>query len=172
LLIRSLSALLGTNKTVVAHELYPNEYNKHYYFNEKMCNGIKFIADYEHCKKRAAEILMQAGFSPYMGEKLTEYIEADRIAREHNKKMKIPRFVMLLRRYARKKAWISQGIFCMTATWWKAYFFYVLPSFLVMIVYKKMFCDPGFFGEKNSISSLLRRSDDREGGSETIFRYL
>jgi hypothetical protein len=104
LLIGSIMALFGTNKTVNAHELYPDEYYKHYYFNEKMCNGIKFVADYErYSKKRAAEIIMQAGFSSYMGEKLTEYIEAERLAREHNEKLKITRFVMLLRRYARER---------------------------------------------------------------------
>jgi hypothetical protein len=106
LLIGSIMVLFGTNKTVNAHKLYPDEYNKHYYFNEKICNGIKFVADYERCsKKRAAEIIMQAGFSSYMGEKLTEYIESDRLARERNEKVKMTRFAMLLRRYARGKGY-------------------------------------------------------------------
>jgi hypothetical protein len=103
-LTRSIMALFGTDKTVNAHKLYPDKYNKHYYFSKPLCDGIEFVAYYERCsKKRAAELLIQAGFSSYMGEKITEYIEADRLAREHGQKIARNRFVFLLRKYAREK---------------------------------------------------------------------
>ena len=96
--------LFGTNKpntTLVNHK---DEYYKNYYFNEKVCNGIEFVSYYEKCsKKQAAELLMKAGLSSWMGGKVKEYIEADRIAREKDEKMKRTRFVYLLRKYAREK---------------------------------------------------------------------
>jgi hypothetical protein len=45
---------------------------------------------------------MKAGLSSYMGGKLTEYIKNERAARELNQKVKMTRFVRILRRYARE----------------------------------------------------------------------
>ena len=45
---------------------------------------------------------MKAGLSSYMGAKLTEYIKNDQAARELNQKIKMTRFVMILRRYDRE----------------------------------------------------------------------
>jgi hypothetical protein len=96
--------LFGTNKTVNAHELYPNEYYKHFYFKKSLCDGIKIVADIERTsKKQAAELLMKAGLSSYMGAKLTEYIKSERAARELSQKVKMTRFVQVLRRYAKER---------------------------------------------------------------------
>jgi hypothetical protein len=105
-LIRSLSALFGTNRTVNAHKLYPNEYHKHFYFTKPLCDGIELIAKIERTsKKDAAELLLKAGLSSYMGKKLAEYIKDEQAARELNQRMKMTHFVMVLRRYAK-----SQGM--------------------------------------------------------------
>jgi hypothetical protein len=50
------------------------------YFNKKYCAGTT--------KKQAAELLINAGLSSYVGKKLTEYIENERAARELKPKSK------------------------------------------------------------------------------------
>ena len=96
-------ALFGTNKTINAHKLYPNEYHKHFYFTKPLCDGIELIAKIERTsKKDAAELLLKAGLSSYMGKKLAEYIKNEQAAREFNQKMKMTRFIQVLRRYARE----------------------------------------------------------------------
>ena len=52
-------------------------------------------------KREAAAKLMEFGLSKYMGAKLSEYIHAEHVAREINQKVKLNRFVRVLRRYAR-----------------------------------------------------------------------
>jgi hypothetical protein len=95
--------LFGANKPNVTRVNHKDEYYKNYYFNQKLCNGIKIVADIERTsKKQAAELLMKAGLSSYMGAKLTVYIKNDQAAREQNQKIKMTRFVMILRRYARE----------------------------------------------------------------------
>jgi hypothetical protein len=95
--------LFGANKPNVTRLNHKDEYYKDYYFNKKFCDGIELVAKIEQVtKKQAAELLMKAGLSSYMGGKLTEYIKADYLARELNQKIKMTRFVMVLRRYARE----------------------------------------------------------------------
>ena len=96
-------ALFVTKKSNVTFLNHKNEYFKNYFFNKKLCDGIKLVADIEHSsKKAAAELLMKAGLSSYMGAKLTKYIEDESVAREQNQKIKLTRFIMVLRRYARE----------------------------------------------------------------------
>jgi len=45
-------------------------------------------------KKDAAELLMKAGLSSYMGVKIIEYIKNERAAHELNQKIKATRFVI------------------------------------------------------------------------------
>jgi hypothetical protein len=104
LLIRSLSDLFCTNRTVNAHKLYPNEYYKHFYFTKPLFDGIELIAKIERTsKKDAAELLMKAGISSYMGDKISEYIHSEHVAREQND-AKVSRFIMFLKRYAREQS--------------------------------------------------------------------
>lgn len=103
MLTLSIMGLFGANKPNVTRLNYKDEYYKNYYFNKKLCDGIELVGVIERTsKKRAAELLMKAGLSSYMGEKVTEYIERDRVAREINQKVHMTRFIMVLRRYARE----------------------------------------------------------------------
>jgi hypothetical protein len=96
-------SLFGANKTNVTFLNHKDEYYKAYWFNKKLCDGVELIAAIERItKKQAAELLMKAGLSSYMGGKLTEYIKNDQAAREQNQKIKMTRFIMVLRRYARE----------------------------------------------------------------------
>jgi hypothetical protein len=54
-------------------------------------------------RKQAAELLMKAGLSSYLGGKITKHIEDKRAARELNQKLKLTRFVLELRRLARER---------------------------------------------------------------------
>jgi len=102
LLTRSLMRLVGTNKPNITRLNRRDEYYKNYYFDKKLCDGITLAADIEQTsKKRAADLLMRAGLSSYMGDKLAQYIKEDRAAREQNQKVKMTRFVQVLRRCAR-----------------------------------------------------------------------
>jgi hypothetical protein len=96
-------SLFGASKTNVTFLNHRDEYYKAYWFNKKLCDGVELIAAIEHTsKKQAAELLMKAGLSSYMGPKLTKYIEDERVARELNQKVKMTRFVLILRLYARE----------------------------------------------------------------------
>jgi len=44
---------------------------------------------------------MKSGLSKYMGAKLSEHIKNEHIARELNQKLKLTRFIRILRRYAK-----------------------------------------------------------------------
>jgi hypothetical protein len=104
LLTRSLTHLFVTKKGVNPTKLYPNEYYKCFWLPKRLCDGIDLIAKIEQIsKKNAAELLMKAGLSSYMGKKLGEYIKNEQAARELNQKKKMTRFVQVLRRYARSK---------------------------------------------------------------------
>ncbi len=103
LLTRSLMTLFCTKRGLNPSKVYPIDYHRHYYLSEPLCNGIELVAKIERTsKKQAAELLMKAGLSSYMGAKLTKYIQDDRAASELNQKVKMTRFVQVLRRYARE----------------------------------------------------------------------
>lgn len=83
---------------------HKDEYYKNYYFDKKLCHGIEIVAEYNRIsKKQAADLLMREGLSKYMGAKVTEQIEMEHAAHELNQKVKLTRFVMILRRYARAR---------------------------------------------------------------------
>ncbi len=88
------------NMTFLNHK---DEYYKAYWFNKKLCDGIEIVTAIKRTsKKQAAELLMKAGLSSYMRAKLTEYIKSERATRELNQKVKMTRFIQVLRRYARE----------------------------------------------------------------------
>ena len=77
---------------------------KDYYFNKKLCAGIELIVEIERTsKKKAAELLMKAGLSSYMGGNLTTYVESEHAVRELHQKVKLTRFVLELRKLAKSK---------------------------------------------------------------------
>jgi intein-encoded DNA endonuclease-like protein len=80
-------------KIVNAHELYPNEYYKHFYFNKPLCDGIELVAEIEKInKKKASQNLIKRGFSSWMGEKVKNHIDNEKSARELDQKIKLTRF--------------------------------------------------------------------------------
>ena len=81
-----------------------NDYYRSYYFPKQICDGVDMVAAVElTSKKAAAEMLMKQGLSKYMGAKLSEHLQNQRIAEEHNQKVRMTRFVMLLKRYAKRR---------------------------------------------------------------------
>jgi hypothetical protein len=103
-LIRSIMGLFVTRKKNVTFINRKEDYFKKYYFNHKFCDGIELVAGIERItKKNAAELLMKAGLSSWMGGKITEYIKSERAARELNQKLQRYRFVFMLRKYARER---------------------------------------------------------------------
>jgi hypothetical protein len=79
-------------------------YYHQYFFPENICNGIDWIADYEHATKKAtAEMLMTRGLRVYMGEKVQEQIALDDEARALNQQRKITHFTRKLHRLAKSK---------------------------------------------------------------------
>ena len=98
--------LFSANKPNVTRLNHKDEYYKDYYFNKKLCDGIELVAKIERTsKKQAAELLMKAGLSSYMGGKITKHIEDKRAARELNQKLKLTRFVSELRKLARERGY-------------------------------------------------------------------
>jgi hypothetical protein len=94
--------LFGVNKLNVTRLNHKDEYYKNYYFDKKICDSIEIVAAIERTsKKRAADLLMRAGLSKYMGAKLAEYIKNEQAAREQNQRIKMTHFIMVLRRYAK-----------------------------------------------------------------------
>lgn len=105
-LTRSIMGLFGAKKTNVTHLNHKEEYYNAYYFNHKLCDGVDIVALIERTtKKQAAELLMKAGLSSYMGAKITEHIENERKAREQNEKLKLTRFIRIVRQYARERGY-------------------------------------------------------------------
>lgn len=100
----SIIGLFVTKKPNVTRLNHKNEYHKNYYFPQNLCDGVELIAAIERItKKQAAEVLMKAGISSYIGDKLAQYIKGERAARELDQKVKIPRLVLELRRLARER---------------------------------------------------------------------
>jgi hypothetical protein len=100
----SIMGLFVTKKRNTTFLNHKDEYHNHYWFNEKLCDGVEIIAAVERIsKKDAAELLMKAGISSYMGDKISEYIHNEHVAREQSESLKISRFMMILKRYAREQ---------------------------------------------------------------------
>ena len=102
-LTRSITDLFGANKVRNAHKLYPDKYYRNVYFTKPLYDGIDLVAKIERTsKKDAAELLMKAGLSSYMGGKITEYLEDERAAREYHQRMRYNRFIHEVRRCAKE----------------------------------------------------------------------
>jgi len=85
LLTRSIMSLIGVSKSNVTFLNHKDQYYRCYWLPENLCNGIELISQLERTtKKAAAELLIKAGFSSYMGNKITEQIKLDlrKIVRE------------------------------------------------------------------------------------------
>jgi hypothetical protein len=104
--------LFGTNKPNVTRLNHKDEYYKDYYFPKNLGRGIEIVALIERVsKKQAAEMLMKADFSSYMGSMIGKQIVFDKIAREQNRKAKLTRFQIVLRGFAKERGMdISKSI--------------------------------------------------------------
>jgi hypothetical protein len=102
-LTRTITHLFTTKKVKNAHKLYPDKYYRNIYFTKQLYDGIELVGVIERInKKQAADLLMRAGLSSYMGGKVDEYIKMETEARECNQTVQVNRFVRLVRRYARE----------------------------------------------------------------------
>lgn len=69
-----------------------------------MFQGIELVARIERLsKKKTARLLIERGFSSYMGEKIKNYIEDEKAARELDQKRHLTRFVLELRKLAKER---------------------------------------------------------------------
>ena len=93
-------ALFGTKKGVNPHTRYPDAYYGRVFFDKPMFDGIKLVAKIERTtKKKAARLLIERGFSNYMGEKL----KTEMAIRELERKPRATRFILELRRFAKQR---------------------------------------------------------------------
>ena len=103
-LTRSLMALFAPKKGVNPRILYPNAYYKQIFFDKQMFDGIELVGKIERVsKKQAARLLIERGFSSYMGEKLKEAAQVEIAVDELRRKPRATRFVLELRRFAKER---------------------------------------------------------------------
>jgi hypothetical protein len=101
---RSLMVLFVTKKGVNPHKRYPDAYYGRVAFDKPMFQGIELVAKIERLsKKKAARLLIERGFSSYMGEKVKEEIDRQRVRRENHQIKSPSRFAVLLRKIARER---------------------------------------------------------------------
>ena len=89
-----------------AHQRFPDKYYKSVYINKELFNGIELVAMIEGIsKKKAVELLLETGFSDYMGGKLKEHVENERRIKELNlQRHPYPtRFVRRLRQFCKER---------------------------------------------------------------------
>ena len=97
-------ALFGTKKGVNPHTRYPNEYYGRVAFTKQMFDGFELVSKIEKIsKKQAAHLLIEAGFKYYIGVKIKEDIRNRLAAKELNRKVKLTRFVLEFRRFAKER---------------------------------------------------------------------
>jgi hypothetical protein len=104
LLTRSLLGLFVTKKPNITFLMHKDAYYKAYWLDQKLSEGVELVAKIENLtKKDAASMLIQRGLSSYMGDKLTEHIKNEQLAREQNTEVPKTRFIQIIRRYAKEK---------------------------------------------------------------------
>ena len=99
-------ALVGIKKQLSTYQRYPDAYYKHVYVSKPLYEGINLVARIEHIsKKKATDLLLEAGFSSYMGTKLKEHVENEQQINELNlKRHPFPsRFVRELRKFCKER---------------------------------------------------------------------
>jgi hypothetical protein len=93
-------ALFGTKKQLSTYKRHPDAYYKHIWFDKRMFDGIELVAKIEKIsKKKAARLLIERGFSSYMGEK----IKTDMAIMKLERNPKATRFILELRKFAKER---------------------------------------------------------------------
>jgi len=98
-------SLFGTKSKASAHERFPDEYYKSVYLSKKMFDGVELVAKIEgKSKKKTVELLLEEGFSSYMGTKLKEHIKNEQKIKELNlRRHPYPtRFVKVVRKFCKE----------------------------------------------------------------------
>jgi hypothetical protein len=86
------------------HKRFPDEHYARYYVNKQMDAGIDLVAKFEKIsKKRAVNLLLEAGFKYYMAEKVRQDIEARTAARKLNQKVQVSKFIKALEKYCKEQ---------------------------------------------------------------------
>ena len=99
-LTRSIMSLFGTKKQLSTYKRHPDEYYKLIWFDKKMFDGIAWVARFERVsKKKAARLLIERGFSSWLGEKIKEELAIKELEDEPH----LTRFVIELRRFAKQR---------------------------------------------------------------------
>jgi hypothetical protein len=92
-------ALFAPKKDTNAHRRFPDAYYRNIYFDKGMYEGIAWVAKFEKVsKKKAARLLIERGFSSWLGEKIKEELAI----KELESKPHLTRFVILLRKFAKE----------------------------------------------------------------------
>ncbi len=100
----SIMGLFVTKKPNITRKNHPNLYYKNYYFPQNLCEGIELVAAFERIsKKAAAQMIIEAGFSSYMGQKVTEYIEDGNTTQDLAKRYALQRWKRIICQYAKAK---------------------------------------------------------------------
>jgi hypothetical protein len=100
----SLKTITGGKMALMRNVNYSNEYDGRIVFYEKVCNGVEKVAKIERIsKKKAARLLIERGFSNYMGEKIKEQLENDKAARESPRKPYPTRFKRELHKHGKER---------------------------------------------------------------------
>ena len=89
----SLKNLFNEAKTTSGHQRCPEKYYRSVYLLKDLFDGIVAVAQIERIsKKNATELLLEAGFSNFIGKKIAKYIEAQQISRGNNQPLPRTRF--------------------------------------------------------------------------------
>jgi hypothetical protein len=97
-------ALFAPDNGVNPHARYPDTYYRNIWLNKQMFDGVELVGKIEKIsKKQAAHLLIEAGFKYYIGEKIKEDIRNRLAAKELNRKVKLTRFVLEFRRFAKER---------------------------------------------------------------------
>ena len=105
-LTRSITALIGSKKQLSTYQRYPDAYYRHVYISKPLYEGIELVARLERkSKKKAVDLLLEQGFSSYMGAKLKEHVKREQEIKELNlKRHPYPsRFVKELRKFCKER---------------------------------------------------------------------
>ena len=103
-LARSIAGHFGAKRDRNVHKSHSEKYYKQYFFTKPFCDGIEWIAGIERISKTdAANLLMKAGLSSYIGDKITEYLQDQRAAQQFHQRMRYNRFIRMLRQYAKEQ---------------------------------------------------------------------
>ena len=84
----------------------PDAYYRNVYIPKNLYEGIELVARIENIsKKKATELLLESGFSRYMGAKLKEHVKNEQNIEEQNhKRHPYPtRFVKVLRKFCKER---------------------------------------------------------------------